>query len=185
MHVFNRLGTATRLPAVDGYLAIVSRREVREYADRPIDTEARRRILEAGRVSGSSANKQQWRFLVVESDEKRARIAELVYASGNVEGAKLVVAFVTRGKGPTSFDAGRAAQNMMLAAWNEGIGSCPNGMPDRDAVGELLGLHAGEEPAIVLTFGYPAREVDPEARSPHEWVKRANRKPFDEVVQTI
>jgi nitroreductase len=170
---------------VDAYLAIVSKREVRDYADRPIDPDTRMRILEAGRVSGNSANKQQWRFIVVESEYRRTRLADLVYVRGNVVGAKLIVVVAVHGSGPGAFDAGRAAQNMMLAAWNEGIGSCPNGMPDRGAVADMLGLHAGEEPAIILTFGYPARAVDPEARTPHEWIERANRKDFDEVVETV
>jgi nitroreductase len=170
---------------MDAYLAIVSKREVRDYADRPIDTDARRRILEAGRVTGSSANKQQWRFIVVESEDKRAQLADMVYVPGNIRGAKLIVVVVTYGGGPSGFDAGRASQNMMLAAWNDGIGSCPNGMPDRDVVTSMLGLHAGEEPAIILTFGYPARPIDPESRSPEEWIARANRKPFDEVVETV
>jgi nitroreductase len=170
---------------MDGYLAIVSKREVRDYADRPIAPESRRRILEAGRVAGSSANKQQRRFIVVESEAKRERVAELVYTPSNVRGAKLIVVVAGTGKGPSGFDAGRASQNMMLAAWNEGIGSCPNGMPDREAIGSMLGLHAGEEPAIILTFGYPARPVDPESRPPEEWIRRANRKDFDEVVETV
>jgi nitroreductase len=170
---------------VDAYLAIVSKREVRDYADRPIEPDVRRRILEAGRVSGSSANKQQWRFIVVESDDKRERLADLVYASGNVRGAKLIVVVAMHGGGPSGFDAGRVSQNMMLAAWNEGIGSCPNGMPDRDAVSSILGLHAGEDPAIILTFGYPERPIDPGSRSPEEWIGRANRKDFDEVVETV
>lgn len=170
---------------MDAYLTIVSKREVRQYSDRPIDPDARRRILEAARVSGSSANKQQWRFIVVESAQKREQLSELVYVPGNIRGAKLIVVVAVHGSGPTSFDAGRATQNMMLAAWNEGIGSCPNGMPDRGAVAGMLGLHAGEEPAIILTFGYPARPVDPERRTPQEWIERANRKPFDEVVETV
>jgi nitroreductase len=170
---------------MDSYLAIVSKREVRSYSDRPIDPDARRRILEAGRVSGSSSNKQQWRFVVVESDDKRARLADMVFAPGNIRGAKLIIAVVTHGRGPLAFDAGRASQNMMLAAQNEGIGSCPNGMPDREAVASLLGLHAGEEPTIILSFGYPARPVDAESRSAHEWIERAHRKQFDEVVETL
>jgi nitroreductase len=170
---------------MDAYLAIVSKREVRDYADRPIEPDARRRILEAGRVSGSSANKQQWRFIVVESDDKREQLADLVYEPGNVRGAKLIIVVAMHGGGPSGFDAGRASQNMMLAAWNEGIGSCPNGMPDREVVGRMLGLHTGEDPAIILTFGYPNRPTDPESRSPDEWIRRANRKPFDEVVETV
>jgi nitroreductase len=170
---------------MDTFLAIVSRREVREYADRPIEPEARRRILEAGRLSGSSQNKQPWRFVVVESEQRRTALADLVYTPGNVRGAKLIVVLAVHGSGPASFDAGRAAQNMMLTAWNDGIGSCPNGTPDRGAVSELLGLRDGEGPAIILTFGYPARPVDPESHSPEEWIERKNRKPFDEVVETV
>jgi nitroreductase len=170
---------------MDAFLAIVSRREVREYAQRPVPEEVVRRILDAGRLSGSSTNKQQWRFYVVDGRETLGRLAELVYASPNVAGCAFAVAIATHGRGPVSFDAGRAAQNMLLAAWNEGVGGSPNGMPDRAAAGALLGLEEGEEAAIILSFGYPARAVDPERRSPEEWIERANRKPFDEVVRRV
>jgi len=171
---------------VDAFLAIASRREVRSYADRPLPADVQRRILDAGRVSGSSANKQRWRFVVVESGEARQRLSETVYTSTNVARAAFVVAVVTYGKGATSFDAGRAAQNMMLAAWSEGVGSCPNGMPDRAAAATALGgLAEGEEPAIVLSFGYPAKPRDPERRSAEDWVAAADRKPFDEVVTRV
>jgi nitroreductase len=170
---------------VDTFLAMASRREVRAYADRPLPVDVERRILEAGRVSGSSANRQQRRFVVVESGEAKRRLSETVYTTTNITGAALVVAVVTYGKGPGSFDAGRAAQNMMLAAWNEGVGSCPNGMPDRAATASVLGLAEGEEPAIVLSLGYPAEPRDPEGRSADDWVAAANRKPFDEIVSRI
>ena len=74
---------------------------------------------------------------------------------------------------------GRAAQNMMLAAWNDGVGSCPNGVRDGEAAERIVGAPVG----IVLTFGYPARARNPEARTPEEWSARAKRKPFDEVVR--
>src|SRR6266545_676434 len=82
-------------------------------------------------------------------------------------------------------DAGRAAQNMLLAAWNEGVGGCPNGMTDSDRTAELLGLSEDERPAIILSFGYPAKPRDPESRSAEEWSARANRKPLDELVRRI
>jgi nitroreductase len=170
---------------MDAYLAIVSKREVRNYSDRPVPADVQRSILEAGRLSGSSANKQQRRFVVVESDGARQRLSELVYTASNIAGCAFAVAVVVFGKGPASFDAGRAAQNMMLAAWNFGVGSSPNGMPDRAAAGQMLGLEEGEEPAIVVSFGYPARPVDPESRSSEVWIAAANRRPFDEVIQRL
>jgi nitroreductase len=138
--------------AVDAFLAIAGKREVRRYADGPLPAELQRRILDAGRVSGSSANRQQSRFVAITDRDRLALLAETVYAPDNVRGAQLAMAIAVHGKGPTSFDAGRAAQNMMLAASNEGVGSCPNGMPDRAATAEVLGLREGEDPAIVLSF---------------------------------
>ena len=94
-----------------------------------------------------------------------------------------MVAVVVWGRGPTAFDAGRAAQNMMLAAWNDGVGSCPNGISDAAAMGEALGLREDDHFAVVLTFGYPARGIDVEGRTPEEWISRADRRPLEELVE--
>jgi nitroreductase len=91
------------------------------------------------------------------------------------------VALVVRGS--PGFDSGRAAQNMMLAAWNEGVTSCPNGMPDRDRTAAVLGLQDDETVLNVLAFGYPARPRNPERRSAGEWIARANRRSREEVVE--
>jgi nitroreductase len=170
---------------MDTFLSVASKREVREYAGRPVPADAEQRILEAGRISGSSRNTQPWRFLVVESPSLRERLAEAVYRPANVRSAALVVVIALHGRGPTGFDAGRAAQNMMLTAWNDHIGSCPNGMPEPEAVAALLDLEDGKRPMTVLTFGYPVRTRDPERRTATEWLERADRKPFDDVVQRL
>lgn len=170
---------------MDAFLAIASRREVRDYDGRPLPDDVVRRILDAGRLSGSAVNRQPWTFVVVEDADRRAGLAETVFAPGNVRGAALVVGVVVRGTGPVSFDAGRAAQNMLLAAWNEGVGGCPNGLADREAAAAALDLGTDEQLAIVLSFGYPARPRDPSRRSAGEWSARAPRKPLDEVVRRL
>jgi nitroreductase len=168
---------------VDALLAVVSKREVRNYDGRPLPEDAIRRILEAGRLAGSSQNKQGRRFVVLRDRGLVERAAETVYVPDNLLGAAFVVAIVVAGRGPLAFDAGRAAQNMMLAAWNEGIGSCPNGVADRDRLHADLGLGGDEQLTIVLTFGYPAHPRNPERRSVDEWIERADRRPLDEVVE--
>lgn len=170
---------------MDAYLAVVAKREVRTYADRPIPEEVVERLLEAGRVTGSSMNRQAWRFLALESREIRHAVADTVYAPANLRGAALAVAIVVTGGATADFDAGRAAQNMMLAALNDGVGSCPNGVADRDRFAELIALEEGERPAIVVSFGFPASAYRPEERSPQEWVRRARRKPASEVVRRL
>jgi nitroreductase len=170
---------------VDTFLAIASKREVREYADRPLPAEVVERVLQAGRITGSSRNRQAWRFDVVESPEARERVAAALWRPENGRGAALVVAVVVFGKGPTSFDAGRAAQDMMLAAANDGVGSCPNGAADPEALHAALGLGEDERVATVLTFGFPARQRDPERRPAEAWIAAADRKALDEVVRRL
>jgi nitroreductase len=178
------MACACQATAVDTFLAIASRREVRAYEGRPIADEVVRRILDAGRLSGSAGNQQPWRFVIV-SEQAQAALAEAVSESSNVRGAALVVALVVGGKGHLSFDAGRCAQNMLLAAWNEGVGGSPNGLADRKAAEAVLGVPEDRSIAIVLSFGYPARPRDPESRSAEEWSTRAKRKPLAELVETV
>ena len=71
---------------MDTFLAAASKREVRGYPDRPVPDAAVRRILEAGRIAGSSRNRQPWRFLVAGDPGVRGRVAEVVFAPGNVRG---------------------------------------------------------------------------------------------------
>ena len=162
---------------MDPYLAIASKRDERAYADTPISAEVRRRILDAGRLAGSSKNKQRWEFVIV-SGAAKTRLAEAVYAPENLLGAALVVAIVGVA---SSFDAGRCAQNMMLAAWGDGVASCPNGVRDPDTAAAICG---GEVRAI-LSFGRPAGPRDVAGRSAEEWSARANRKPLDALVREL
>ena len=162
---------------MDPYLAIVSKRDERAYADTPISGEVRQRILDAGRLSGSSKNRQRWEFVIVSGREKD-RLAGAVYAPENVRSAALVVAIVGEAD---SFDCGRCAQNMMLAAWGDGVVSCPNGVQDAEAAAEVCG---GDVRAIV-SFGYPARPHDAASCSAEEWSARANRKPLTELVREV
>ena len=159
---------------MDVYLAIASKRDERRYADRGIPAEVERRILDAGRLAGSARNRQAWEFVVV-SDP--TGLAETVYEPTNLLGAALVVALVGTG----GLDFGRAAQNMMLAAWDEGVVSCPNGIRDAAAAEAIL----GGEPVLILSFGYPETPRDPTAGSGEEWSERANRKPLDELVRRV
>ena len=85
-------------------MAAATKREVRGYSDRPVPDAAVRRILEAGRIAGSSRNRQPWRFLVVGDPGVRERVAEAVFAPGNVRSAALVVAVAVRAGGPVGLE---------------------------------------------------------------------------------
>ncbi len=157
---------------METFLAIASKRDERRYADRPVAEEVLLRILDAGRLSGSSQNKQRWQFVLVSDTDA---LADAVYAPENVRTAGLVVAIVGEAG---MFDVGRCAQNMMLAAWDAGVVSCPNGIRDPEKAAEIT----GGEVKMILSFGYPQRELNVEARSAEEWSARAKRKPLDDLV---
>ena len=158
------------------YRVIASKRDQRRYAGTPIPDDLVRRILDAGRLSGNSGNKQLWEFVIVQ--DARSRLAETVYAPGNVLGAQLVIAICGE---PRPIDVGRCAQNMMLCAWGEGVTSCPNGIRDPDRAAEICGAPV----KFVLTFGYPDPARTPESRPAEEWSARANRRPLDELVRRV
>jgi nitroreductase len=119
--------------------------------------------------------------VVVDTEDWKQALAPTVYASANVATAALAIAIATE-DGGRLLDVGRAMQNMMLVAWNEGVTSCPNGMPDRAATADALGLEGDLLPVTVLSFGYPRRELAPESKSAAEWSAEANRMPLDELV---
>jgi nitroreductase len=165
---------------MDAYLAIASLRVVREYVDRPISKESMLRILEAGRATGSSRNAQPWRFFVVTERASLSRLAGALWSPPNVSSAQAAIALGNSGKG--DFDVGRLAQNMMLAAWSEGIGSAPNGIKDADAVKSVIPVTDGETIRTILSFGYPLHPHLPRADDVDGILRRIQRKPLEDLA---
>ena len=157
---------------MDTWTAIGSVRVVRRFAPRPLEDAHLSRILDAGRRAGSSKNLQRWAFITVRQRERLTELAKVGPYAGHVAGAAVAVALVTPdpsgADGPLSvtWDLGRAAQNMILAAWELDIGSCPATVYDHDLCRRLLGFPADQHCEYIISFGYPA---DPEI------LRRANR----------
>jgi nitroreductase len=168
---------------VDTWRAINSVRTVRQFADRPLAPEHVDRILNAGRRAGSSKNEQRWTFIVVRDRGHLRELAEVGRFAGHLAGATVAVALVTPDeKGPRNasvmWDLGRAAQNMVLAAWELGIGSVPATVYDHDLAARLLGLPEDRRCDFLLSFGYPA---DASALSAPN--RAGGRLPLDQVVR--
>jgi nitroreductase len=139
---------------MDAYTCIRTKRDTRAYQDRPIPEPSLRRILQAGRMAGSARNLQPCRFVVIQDASKKKELANCGQFAQHMTSAPLAVAVVLPRDG-REFDAGRCAQNMMLAAWAEGITSCPITMHDSACALRVLGVPQGHRVSIVLAFGYP------------------------------
>ena len=132
---------------------------VRSYSDKPVPPEAVRRILEAGRLTGSGMNAQPWHFIVVENRETLRQVAALARSGPYVSGAPLAIVVAIEDTKLAVSDASRAIQSMMLTAWSEGIGSNWVGFIGLTGIKELLGIPESLEVVAILPFGYPAKSV--------------------------
>jgi nitroreductase len=159
---------------MDAYRAVVDKRDQRVFLPTPIPDAALRRILQAARMTGSSKNAEPNRLVVVRDPARRQALADLgPFAKFLAYAAAVVVIVQTQRH---EFDAGRCAQNMMVTAWNDGIGSCPAHLPEAE-VARLLGIPKDVHVNRVIGFGY----VDPaRAAAPRAVARR--RKPLEELV---
>ncbi|MBI3016020.1 MAG: nitroreductase family protein [Candidatus Tectomicrobia bacterium] len=168
---------------MEAYLAIVSKREVRDYLPDPIREEEMNQILEAGRASGSSRNRQHWRFILMRDRKRLRELSVLVTRPANLTGcAAAIVVVLTNPR--AQFDAGRAAQNMMLAAWSLGIGSCPNTPADEPGLKTALRVPGEAGIPTIISLGYPAPGAPrPRPRAkPEEVLARIDRLPLKDLV---
>ena len=163
--------------------AITTKRAIRKFADAPLQAAHLDRILRAGRRSGSSKNLQRWDFIVCRDRAHLRELSNVGPWAGHLAGAAAGIALVTpdpaAADAPHSimFDLGQAAAQMMLAAWELGIGSVPATVYEHDLARRLLGYPAGHHCEYLLSFGYPADERQITARN-----RPGGRRPLDEMV---
>src|SRR3954451_23158464 len=142
--------------------AVAHKRVVREFADRPLDPAHLVQILNAGRRAASSKNLQRWQFIVCRNREHLEELSAVGPWADHLGRATVAVALVTPDPGaadaPLSvmFDLGMAAGNMMLVAWELGIGSVPATVYEQDLARQLLGYPDDRHCEYLISFGYPA-----------------------------
>lgn len=159
---------------METYETIRTMLAVRSYQDKPVPPEVIHRIVEAGRLTGSSMNKQPWRFVVVEDKETLRKLAELARSGPYIAQAALAVVVAVEATKYAISDGSRAIQSMMLAAWSEGVGSNWVGFHPMNEVRPVLGIPWHLEVLAVVAFGYPRRKLGK---------GRKNRKALGDVVK--
>jgi len=161
---------------MDFYQVIKSRKSIRAYKSDSINNDVLDRVLEAGRIAPSAKNIQPWKFIVV----KNAKIKqELVSACRNqsfIGQAPVVVCAVALEKiawgnmggywSSYPVDVAIALDHIILAATNEGLGTCWIGAYHEAEVKRILKI-PDEVKVIALTpIGYPAQEPSLKPRKP-------------------
>ena len=158
-----------------------SLRAVRTFRAEPVAQEAIDDILEVARWSGSASNRQPWEIVVIRERDTLRSLAGLDGYAGHLAGAPLGIVLVMAGDRAEqeTYDEGRLAERIMLAANAHGVGSSVGWIvgPGRDAAKELLGIPQHKVVRTAISLGYP----DEAARRPRTGRGQA-RKPLGEMV---
>ncbi|WP_043641187.1 nitroreductase family protein [Nonomuraea candida] len=141
---------------------IKSLRATRFFTAAPVTRDQVTAVLEAARWAGSARNRQPWRFVVVRDRALLRGLSRLGAYAGHLAGAPVAILLAvdaTLSTEDAEFDAGRAAQNLMLAAHELGLGTCPASFFPAANARAATGLAGLREPWRVRTgisLGHPA-----------------------------
>jgi len=150
---------------MDFYDAIKTRRSVRGYRSDPIPEDVLNRVLDAARLAPSGSNRQPTRFILVEEEQARKRLAQLCHNQHFIAGAPIVVVACGReipsnrggymGRYSMLVDAAIAVDHLTLAARAEGLGTCWIGAFENAAIKDFLGVPEECQVVAITPLGYP------------------------------
>jgi len=151
---------------MDVSAAIMGRRSVRSYKGQEVERDKIDKILEAGRLSPSANNRQEWKFIVVKGAETRKRLVRAAMNQAFIGQAPVVLAACATesekvmlcGHPTYAVDVSIAFAYMLLQAYELGLGSCWIGAFKEDEVKSILGVPKGVRVVALSPLGYPAAE---------------------------
>jgi nitroreductase len=148
---------------------ILTRRSIRRYEDKEIPKDVLDQIVEAGRQSPSAVNKQPYRFVVVTRSEIKKEMKAIF--SRFLEKAPVVIVGCANTKSRLTgkwavVDTTIALQNMVVAAWSLGIGSCWIGSFNEQKTKQTLKIPENWKVVALIALGYPAETPKPRKKKP-------------------
>ena len=157
---------------------VTKRRSVRAYEDRPVPEKSLRNILEAARLAPSARNDQSWKFVVVREGKRRQELTQAADREFVAEAPVVIAAVATDPERimacevPSyAVDLSIAVTHMILAAVDEGLGTCWLGAFSQQRVKEILKIPGKYRVVALLTLGFPRGEM-----------KVKTRKSLEEIV---
>ncbi|MCW3998203.1 MAG: nitroreductase family protein [Candidatus Bathyarchaeota archaeon] len=150
---------------------ILNRRSIRHYKKKEIPEEVLNQIFEAGRNAPSAANMQPIHFIILKNNEVKKKLSSIFSrflkdAPVVIVGCANVKAILT-GKWAV-VDTTIAMQNMAIAAWALGVGSCWIGSFNENKVKKTLNIPDNWKVVALITLGYPAEQPKQRKKKPLE-----------------
>jgi nitroreductase len=153
---------------------------VRSYQAKSVPADIVKKIVEAGRLTASSMNRQPWQFIVVEDRGMLQKMGAAAKTGPYISQAPLAIVVVIEKTQFAVSDASRAIQSMILTAWADGIGSNWVGFKGLDEVQPLLGIPDTVDVLAIIPFGYPAEKKEKGKKNRKELSEVAHRERFSQ-----
>ena len=164
---------------MDVFTAISQRSSVRAYKATDVEEDKLKKILEAGRLSPSASNRQEWKFIVVGDKETKKKLAKAAFGQTFIGEAPVVIvacgteskAIMACGQPAYTVDVSIACAFMILQAYELGLGTCWIGAFKEDEVKKILKIPEEVRVVAMTPLGYP--DQPPSQKS---------RKDLDQIV---
>ena len=152
---------------MDAYKALLKRRTIRIFQDKPVPFSVLKKCVNAARLGPTARNEQPLEFVMVNDREQVARMNEAVHFGGTVkekgrkkgeEPKAFIVIIASKEKADEKYigmDIGIAAQSIVLAALDSDLGACMLGAIERERIKGILGISGNFEVPLVVALGYP------------------------------
>lgn len=166
---------------MEAYEAIVTRRSIRKYTEKPIDEQTVRKLLEAGMQAPSAVNKQPWHFVVIDDRRILDAIPDVHPHAPMLRHAPLAIVVcadpaLANGPGYVPQDCSAATENILLAAHALGLGAVWLGVYSNESreagVRRILGIPADMVPFSIVSIGHPAEQRDKPERYREDRIHR-------------
>ncbi len=147
------------------YEAILSRRTIRRFKQKPVDVKLLKKFVNAARVAPSAANLQPLEYFIISEKKLCARVFETLGWAGYIKPkwtpdkserptAYIVILVREDLNKYYKWDVGLSAENIMLVAEEENIGSCILLNINRKKLREILGIPDSLYIDSVIALGY-------------------------------
>lgn len=153
---------------MDAIQAMRERRTVRIYeTDKPVPRDVIETIVDCGHFASTARNEQPWEFVVVTDAGLRQKIAAITQHGKHIANAPVCIAVLCADTKYYIEDGCAATQNMLVAAWAQGLGACWVAGDKKvyaDELRDLLGAPEGKKLVSLIAIGYPAVVPSPAKR---------------------
>jgi nitroreductase len=167
---------------MDVFEAIKGRRSIRVFNRRDVSDEDVAKLIDAAVWAPSAGNIQPWELVIVRKPDVKRRLAEAAWDQSFIEQAAVVIVvcanenrssqrYGDRGKSLYCIqDTGAAIQNIHLAAYSLGLGTCWIGAFKEQEVRQILNVPQGIRPVAIVPVGYAAESASPRSKRPMDQI---------------